>query len=497
MMYQVVIPMTGVGQRFVDAGYQELKPLIRIAEKTIIEHVLNMFETADRVICIVSESHAQRDNLISEILRLRPDALIKQISAHKFGPGHAILEAQEYIEPSLPTLVSYCDWAGEWNVEEMLNQLTDHSGSILTYTGFHPHMMRSTKFAYVRKSGDLIVDIQEKESYTDSPMEEEASSGCYGFATGTLLIDELRAQIAGNESLNGEYYISLTYKNMLRNNLHVGTVLMQKFFQWGTPEDVQDWEYWNAVISALPGSFNSKVNAHNVILAAGKGTRIASIANESKPNLNIAGQHLWEYSAPSGVTFENTRVITREEVGLSLRNDVEVITIPNVTEGQAITAKIGIESIEEQSPFPINVLSSDNAFTPEIFWEVFNVSTRNAITIWTSNNYPLSHLKPKHYAWINLKDKKVIKKNTPPNFLDWELITGNFTFSNREVALSLINELQEKNIRVNGEYYLDSIIELAFERELNVETVKVPNFLAVGTPEEFLTYQYFQKDDSN
>jgi hypothetical protein len=96
-----------------------------------------------------------------------------------------------------------------------------------------------------------------------------------------------------------------------------------------------------------------------------------------------------------------------------------------------------------------------------------------------------------------LKDKKVIKKNTPPNFLDWELITGNFTFGNREIALSLINELIEKNIRVNGEYYLDSIIELAFERELNVETVNVPNFLAVGTPEEFLTYQYFQKDDSN
>jgi hypothetical protein len=168
-----------------------------------------------------------------------------------------------------------------------------------------------------------------------------------------------------------------------------------------------------------------------------------------------------------------------------------------LTEGQAITAKIGIESIEEYSLLPVNVLSSDNAFTPEIFWEVLNVSARNAITIWTSNNYPLSHLRPKHYAWVNLKEKKVIKKNTPPNFLEWELITGNFTFNTREIALSLINELIDKNIRVNGEYYLDSLIELAFEREINVETIKVPNFLAVGTPEEFLTYQYFRKDNSN
>lgn len=497
MMYQVVIPMTGVGQRFVDAGYQELKPLIKIAEKTIIDHVLSMFKTADQVVCIVSQDHEQKDKLISEILRLRPDALIKQITAHKLGPGHAILEAREYIDPSLPTLVSYCDWAGDWNVQEMINQLANNSGSILTYTGFHPHMMRSTKFAYVKKSAELVTDIQEKESYTDSPMEEEASSGCYGFATGALLIEELKTQIANRENLNGEYYISLTYKNMLRNNQHVGTVLMEKFYQWGTPEDVRDWEYWNTAVSALPGSIKRRIDAHNIILAAGKGTRIAKIANESKPNLNIAGQHLWEYSAPSGVTFENTKVITREEVGLALRNDVEVITIPMVTEGQAITAKIGIESIDEHSLLPVNVLSSDNAFTPEIFSEVFTVSARNAITIWTSNNYPLSHLTPKHYAWVNLKDKKVIKKNTPPNFLDWELITGNFTFSNREIALSLINELIEKNIRVNNEFYLDSLIELAFEREISVQTINVPNFLAVGTPEEFMTYQYFRKDTSN
>ncbi len=494
-MYQVVIPMTGVGQRFVDAGYKELKPLIKIADKTIIEHVLDMFKTADQVVCIVSQDHAQKDNLISEILRLRPGALIKQITAHKLGPGHAILQAQEYIDPNLPTLVSYCDWAGDWNVQEMINQLVDHSGSILTYTGFHPHMMRSTKFAYVKKSGDLVTDIQEKESYTDSPMDEEASSGCYGFATGAILIEELRTQIINRENLNGEYYISLTYKNMLRNNQNVGTVLMKKFYQWGTPEDVLDWEYWNSAISALPGSIKRSIDAHNIILAAGKGTRIAKFAKESKPNLNIAGQHLWEYSAPSGVTFKNTKVITREEVGLVRRNDVEVITIPKVTEGQAITARIGIESIDEHSPFPVNVLSSDNAFTPEIFWDVFTVSAKNAITIWTSSKYPLSHLTPKHYAWINLKDKKVIKKNTPPNFVDWELITGNFTFSNREMALSLINELTKKNIRVNNEFYLDSLIELAFERDLSVQTINVPNFLAVGTPEEFLTYQYFRKEN--
>ena len=57
MTYQVVIPMSGLGQRFVDAGYQELKPLIRAEGKTVVEHVLNTFSGAEKVICIVSRDH--------------------------------------------------------------------------------------------------------------------------------------------------------------------------------------------------------------------------------------------------------------------------------------------------------------------------------------------------------------------------------------------------------------------------------------------------------
>ena len=35
--------MSGIGKRFIDAGYKEPKPLIEIEGKPIIEHVVNMF----------------------------------------------------------------------------------------------------------------------------------------------------------------------------------------------------------------------------------------------------------------------------------------------------------------------------------------------------------------------------------------------------------------------------------------------------------------------
>ena len=73
------------------------------------------------------------------------------------------------------------------------------------------------------------------------------------------------------------------------------------------------------------------------------------------------------------------------------------------------------------------------------------------------------------------------------------MITGNFTFRNCQTVLGLIEELITKNIRVNNEFYLDSLIELAFARGMKVSTIKVDNFIAIGTPEEYLTYKYFNE----
>jgi UTP-glucose-1-phosphate uridylyltransferase len=130
MNYQVVIPMTGIGQRFIDAGYSEIKPLINVIDRTIIDHVLSMFSSATKVVCVISKDHAQKKALTDEILRVRPDANIVEIPQHKLGPGHAILSAKNKIDENLPTLVSYCDWAGIWQVEMMLKQLETFSGSI-------------------------------------------------------------------------------------------------------------------------------------------------------------------------------------------------------------------------------------------------------------------------------------------------------------------------------------------------------------------------------
>ena len=50
---QIIIPMSGIGKRFLDAGYKIPKPLIEINQKPMIAHILDMFpgETNFKFIC--------------------------------------------------------------------------------------------------------------------------------------------------------------------------------------------------------------------------------------------------------------------------------------------------------------------------------------------------------------------------------------------------------------------------------------------------------------
>ncbi len=238
---QLVIPMSGIGQRFKNAGYSLPKPFIHISGKPIVQHVVEMFPGVEDVLFIVNRGHFDDLdlNLKSRLLEIAANAQIVVIDNHKFGPAWAIKQAKEFIKLDVPVVVNYCDFACIWNFHEFREEL--HSGIdglIATYSGFHPHMLRNAQYAYLKlDESENLVQIQEKHPFTSEPMSEPASSGTYGFGTGQILLDAIDAQIANDDSYNNEFYSSLTFKNMISSGKIVERFEIDRFFQWGTPED--------------------------------------------------------------------------------------------------------------------------------------------------------------------------------------------------------------------------------------------------------------------
>ena len=505
--YQLIVPMTGTGQRFKDAGYRQLKPLIEVDGRSFLEQVVEMFPYADDVLFILSKDEPQKNDLLKKINEKYPDSKIAEISSHKLGPSYALLKAAHLISESKKIIVAYCDFYAYWDPSEMLNQLEKMDGSILTYTGFHPHMTRNNKYAYVKKDGDFVTHIQEKNPFTESPMDEEASAGCYGFSSKHVLISALEEQIKLDLSFNGEFYTSLTYLPILKRNGKIGTVIASKFSQWGTPEDLADWQYWKAcsihdVSTCQDCTVTSKLEMTSIILAAGAGKRITKYSKTSKPNIPVGNLLLWEYSknlADRGSTI----LVTRKEVGIEKNdlNEIAVIEIEGMTQGQAITARIGLENIEESDKNPVHIFSSDNVMCAGAIDLAMKQIIEADLVVWTVSGYPPAQSSPEQYSWLIVdaqeKVKGVVAKSAPTDLKSAPLIIGNFTFKNSEIAKKLIGQLEINNIRVNGEFYLDSVIEIAIKKGLNVSYMATKAFFAVGTEQEFNTFNYYQKKLGN
>ena len=57
---QIIIPMSGIGKRFVEAGYKDPKPLIEVDGLPIIEHVVNLFPNENNISFICNDLHLKK-----------------------------------------------------------------------------------------------------------------------------------------------------------------------------------------------------------------------------------------------------------------------------------------------------------------------------------------------------------------------------------------------------------------------------------------------------
>ena len=187
---QLIIPMSGIGKRFIDAGYVDPKPLIMVDGKPIIEHVINLFPGIKDVTFICNEDHLKNTKMREILLSIVPNSKIFSVpNDNRKGPVDAVLKIIDSIDDRKQTIVSYCDYGTYWNFEGFLEyvSLEKLDGAIPCYIGFHPHMLGSDNYAFCKESNRQLEEIKEKDPFTENKMNEYASNGTYYFKNGKTL----------------------------------------------------------------------------------------------------------------------------------------------------------------------------------------------------------------------------------------------------------------------------------------------------------------------
>ncbi len=253
---KIIIPMTGYGKRFVNAGYKDLKPLIKVADKPIIEWIVKgMYNEDDEFLFICRKEHLDSIKGMRALLNnLAPHTKIFEITNwEKKGPVYDVLKASNEIDDSEPCIINYCDFYNIWDYNKFKKDVIAKNcdGAIPCYTGFHPHLLikKNLYASCLTDSNNNLIQIKEKFSFEEDKTKAKHSPGIYYFKTGKLLKKYCQMLVDDNNELNGEFYASLPYNYMVKDNLKVWVpICIDKFCQWGTPEDMQEYLFWIDIV---------------------------------------------------------------------------------------------------------------------------------------------------------------------------------------------------------------------------------------------------------
>ncbi len=508
--------MSGFGERFRKAGYTLPKPLINVDGKPIIAHVINLFPQESDFIFICNQEHLDHPEYkLQEVLnQLCPNGRIHGIEPHKLGPIHAVLQAQELISPDKQTIVNYCDFSCYWDWEAFKRTVGENrcQGAIPAYKGFHPHSLGSTNYAYMLDRDGWIQDIQEKQPYTDNRMNEYASSGTYYFASGQVMLDAFQSTIENKLDLNGEYYVSMAYKSILANKMPVCVYPIEFFMQWGTPDDLIEYQGWHKTFEQLlEPDLMPEPYGNLIIPMAGLGQRFSKEGyTVTKPLIKVSGKPMVIQASNDLPPSKNQMFVLRGDMpGLEAIQKEIKQNYPNalfhivdqVTDGQASTTLIGLDALTQhigKSTEPITVGACDNgALYDRVAFDNLQKDSSIDVIVWATRKHANAIRDPQMFGWINVDQDgniKGISVKTPLNSPATDpIVIGTFTFRNAEVLKKCIESLIQRNGKVNGEFYLDSCINDAIALGMSCKIFEVNHYISWGTPSDLKTFEYWQK----
>jgi hypothetical protein len=133
-------------------------------------------------------------------------------------------------------------------------------------------------------------------------------------------------------------------------------------------------------------------------------------------------------------------------------------------------------------------------YDSERYQALFNDPSVDVI-VWSKRGYPGAAKKPQGYGWLELDGDQVKRASVKVPLNDPSsdpIIIGTFTFKRTSDFVRAANALIERDGRVNGELFVDSLINDAIQLGLNVKAFEVEHYVCWGTPDDLKTFEYWQ-----
>lgn len=230
----IVLPMAGRGQRFVDAGYTLPKPLIDVAGRPMYSWALDSLPLAlaSRLVVVCLAEHIERYGLGDDIASRYPHLDPVVIPLHETTQGQActVLAASPHLDPDEPLIIYNADTWCRTDLDERLRALpAEVAGLIGVFKAPGDH------WSFARTDGPTrVVEVAEKRRIS-----EWATTGLYHFSRAATFLDHATAMVDEDDRVNGEFYVAPVYNRAIAASLEIHIDVALEVAVLGTPPELE------------------------------------------------------------------------------------------------------------------------------------------------------------------------------------------------------------------------------------------------------------------
>ena len=229
MKPNILIPMAGLGSRFVKEGFKVPKQIINVKDKHLIDISLDCLDYKDcNLIFVVRDEHVYNHHM-DELLKKKfgDDITIVVLDKLTDGSVCSCLYAEDYIDNDAPLIIHTLDieFRPVFN-PHVMNEL-DADGLILTFKS------NSINYSYAQIDDDgYVIKTAEKKAISSN-----ACVGIYGYKKGSDFCKYAKEMIDKNLRTKNEFYISPLYNLLIDDGKKIVTDSVEKMHIFGTPDE--------------------------------------------------------------------------------------------------------------------------------------------------------------------------------------------------------------------------------------------------------------------